>query len=331
MIAPIEPNPELSCPATYSNSFAEIAETNTAAVDKHSPNRRSSSKSSRKSFPVDEREGGETTVRGPPSVRVRRDRISPESPPKMFKKGASDGEKKSKRRSSSKTSKLAVETKLDNDGDSNDTPRTESSTPASTTIPTSLRGSTDLRSPGQRKSPSAKVANDEETPIPDFITQTDKYGNAVTPRSSTAIVKARIEHPTGAKPHLHVGSDGKLREDDVVPVNNVDACAETLLDSIRIMCCCLLPDEPQTAPQTRSLPVSPVNKVEEIVEAKPQLLPKLHPDDHGKKCLVLDLDETLVHSSFRAVPGADFVIPVQVRTVSVMRDVRILCAFVDLL
>jgi len=46
-----------------------------------------------------------------------------------------------------------------------------------------------------------------------------------------------------------------------------------------------------------------------------KLLAPLHPDDKGKKCLVLDLDETLVHSSFRAVPGADFVIPVQIEDV----------------
>ncbi|GMI44590.1 hypothetical protein TrCOL_g2371 [Triparma columacea] len=34
-----------------------------------------------------------------------------------------------------------------------------------------------------------------------------------------------------------------------------------------------------------------------------------------KLCLVLDLDETLVHSSFRAVEGADFVIPVRIEDV----------------
>ncbi|RKO85579.1 HAD-like domain-containing protein, partial [Blyttiomyces helicus] len=41
------------------------------------------------------------------------------------------------------------------------------------------------------------------------------------------------------------------------------------------------------------------------------LLPPLMAEDVGRKCLVLDLDETLVHSSFKAVQ-ADFVIPVEI-------------------
>ncbi|KAJ3214455.1 hypothetical protein HDU67_001640 [Dinochytrium kinnereticum] len=45
---------------------------------------------------------------------------------------------------------------------------------------------------------------------------------------------------------------------------------------------------------------------------KKWLLKPLTPEDAGKKCLVLDLDETLVHSSFKAVPNADFIIPVEI-------------------
>ena len=42
------------------------------------------------------------------------------------------------------------------------------------------------------------------------------------------------------------------------------------------------------------------------------LLPPLVPQDHGKKCLVLDLDETLVHSSFKPTADPDYVIPVDI-------------------
>ncbi|KAJ1970720.1 hypothetical protein H4R35_005698 [Dimargaris xerosporica] len=45
--------------------------------------------------------------------------------------------------------------------------------------------------------------------------------------------------------------------------------------------------------------------------AVPPLLPKLQRQDYGKKCLVLDLDETLVHSSFRAVENADTTVAVE--------------------
>jgi len=42
------------------------------------------------------------------------------------------------------------------------------------------------------------------------------------------------------------------------------------------------------------------------------LLPPLPPDLAGKKTLVLDLDETLVHSSFKPISNPDFIIPVEI-------------------
>jgi len=43
-----------------------------------------------------------------------------------------------------------------------------------------------------------------------------------------------------------------------------------------------------------------------------QLLPPQRENKKGKKCIVLDLDETLVHSSFKPVTECDFVIPVEI-------------------
>ncbi|KAI7882475.1 NLI interacting factor [Lichtheimia hyalospora FSU 10163] len=42
------------------------------------------------------------------------------------------------------------------------------------------------------------------------------------------------------------------------------------------------------------------------------LLPPLATDHIGRKCLVLDLDETLVHSSFKVIPNPDFIVPVEI-------------------
>lgn len=47
-----------------------------------------------------------------------------------------------------------------------------------------------------------------------------------------------------------------------------------------------------------------------------KLLKPLAPELQGRKCLALDLDETLVHSSFQPVENADFVIPVVIENVT---------------
>ena len=52
-----------------------------------------------------------------------------------------------------------------------------------------------------------------------------------------------------------------------------------------------------------------------IPEPIPNALPPQKGQDKGKKCVVLDLDETLVHSSFKPVEGADFVVPVEIEGV----------------
>ncbi|KAI1285704.1 Carboxy-terminal domain RNA polymerase II polypeptide A small phosphatase 1 [Halotydeus destructor] len=42
------------------------------------------------------------------------------------------------------------------------------------------------------------------------------------------------------------------------------------------------------------------------------LLPPLRSSESNKMCLVIDLDETLVHSSFKPINNADFIVPVEI-------------------
>lgn len=66
---------------------------------------------------------------------------------------------------------------------------------------------------------------------------------------------------------------------------------------------------PDPQPQTAEAPNEPDSESE---EPEGLLGPKDSTRFKGKKCLVLDLDETLVHSSFKPVPDADFIVPVEI-------------------
>ncbi|TMW63739.1 hypothetical protein Poli38472_002680 [Pythium oligandrum] len=59
-------------------------------------------------------------------------------------------------------------------------------------------------------------------------------------------------------------------------------------------------------------PAGKPNASRNVVELRKSVIPPLAPQDAGKKCLVLDLDETLVHSSFKPTQNPDYIIPVDI-------------------
>lgn len=76
----------------------------------------------------------------------------------------------------------------------------------------------------------------------------------------------------------------------------------------RSLFCCFIPtareDNKNNYPYNKDLSKPP--------EVPQYLLPPQIQREIGKKTLVLDLDETLVHSSFKPIPNADFIIPVEI-------------------
>uniref|UniRef100_A0A4W5LJL1 CTD small phosphatase 1 n=1 Tax=Hucho hucho TaxID=62062 RepID=A0A4W5LJL1_9TELE len=76
--------------------------------------------------------------------------------------------------------------------------------------------------------------------------------------------------------------------------------------------CCLCHDQAESPPVNNNAPLLvEENGTVSKVQVRP-LLPQAKSKDAGKICVVIDLDETLVHSSFKPVNNADFIIPVEI-------------------
>ncbi|XP_075789098.1 carboxy-terminal domain RNA polymerase II polypeptide A small phosphatase 1 isoform X1 [Pelodiscus sinensis] len=76
--------------------------------------------------------------------------------------------------------------------------------------------------------------------------------------------------------------------------------------------CCLCHDDSDPIPVNNNAPLL-VEENGVVPKASVRyLLPEIKPQDASKLCVVIDLDETLVHSSFKPVNNADFIIPVEI-------------------
>ncbi|XP_057677550.1 carboxy-terminal domain RNA polymerase II polypeptide A small phosphatase 2 isoform X1 [Corythoichthys intestinalis] len=82
--------------------------------------------------------------------------------------------------------------------------------------------------------------------------------------------------------------------------------------------CCLqaqdgakLPPPPLPSPSQQALLQGQENGAL-IKLCQGSLLPEVTAEDRGKICAVIDLDETLVHSSFKPISNADFIVPVEI-------------------
>ncbi|XP_037333184.2 carboxy-terminal domain RNA polymerase II polypeptide A small phosphatase 1-like [Pungitius pungitius] len=76
--------------------------------------------------------------------------------------------------------------------------------------------------------------------------------------------------------------------------------------------CCLCRDQDAPPSVNNNAPLLvEENGAGSKIQVKPLLAP-VKSKDSGKICVVIDLDETLVHSSFKPVNNADFIIPVEI-------------------
>lgn len=69
-----------------------------------------------------------------------------------------------------------------------------------------------------------------------------------------------------------------------------------------------------TKPCTQTPPTTVVSELggDKSLPGEKYLLPPVKSKDRFRKCMVIDLDETLVHSSFKPIDNADFIVPVEI-------------------
>ncbi|TVY26735.1 putative phosphatase [Lachnellula hyalina] len=148
-----------------------------------------------------------------------------------------------------------------------------------------------------------------DAPLPELPKEAESSGAAQAAQQTPSIA---VQSPVRTEPGSQDSSDQNdgggdvpMRDPDPVPIAK-DESSVTAPRSDEIAKPMLPPPPPVPQPGPSEEPGN------ELEQKQQWLLPPIAPRFQGKKCLVLDLDETLVHSSFKILHQADFTIPVEI-------------------
>eukprot|EP00887_Chlorella_sp_A99_P000730 scaffold5.g730.t1 len=129
----------------------------------------------------------------------------------------------------------------------------------------------------------------------------------------TQVAVAGGEHLPPPAFHYQPGEEQQLDSAALPPGADDAELRSTWKDRFRSIFCCIAPASGEQYQRQAEGPVVIRPPALPLLPAwEEPVIGELLPEDAGKKTLVLDLDETLVHSSFKPVPSPDYIIPVEI-------------------
>lgn len=149
-------------------------------------------------------------------------------------------------------------------------------------------------------------------PTPSFVTQVQRPDNNQNNKGQTATTQPTIDNANGDDEDVGCCSCLFGSKKKSTPQNNNNGNSNKPQQTTPVVSKIPIPSDRDQIGVNSPRGAEGRPKSVKPSSSKISLLGPQLPGREGRKCLVLDLDETLVHSSFQPVDKYDFLIPVEI-------------------